>query len=73
MPGTPAGHDHIGAGAKTVTAPAFAEAVTQQTLIDRRLELSAVQLGREVARHFHASLGLGDLGFQPLFHGRLLR
>ena len=40
---------------------------------NRRLELSAVQLGREVACHFHASLGLGDLGFQPLFHGRLLR
>jgi hypothetical protein len=32
------------------------------------LELSAIELGGEVARDFHASLGLGDLGFQPLFH-----
>jgi hypothetical protein len=51
-----------------VTAPAFAEAVTQQTRKIDASELSAVQLGREIARHFHASLGLGDFGFQPLFH-----
>ena len=40
--------------------------------IDLRLELSAIELGREVAGNFHASLGLGDLGSKPLFHGRLL-
>jgi hypothetical protein len=40
--------------------------------IDRRLELSAVELCREVAGNFHASPGLGDRRFQPLFHDCLL-
>jgi hypothetical protein len=29
------------------------------------LELSAIELGREVAGNFHASLGLSDLGPSP--------
>ena len=61
------------ADAKEVTAPASRRPPLANSIKIDALELSAVELGREVARHFQASLGLGDLGFQPLFHGRLLR
>jgi hypothetical protein len=30
--------------------------------------LRAVERGWQIARHFHSSLGLGDFGFEPLFH-----
>ena len=38
-----------------------------ENLLDQR-ELSAVELSRKIGGNLHASLGLGDLGFQPLFH-----
>ena len=45
---------------KAMAATAFAEAATMSRTIK---ELSAVQLGREVTRHFHASLDSVISGF----------